>query len=117
MANFQITGTLHKKFDREAVSEKFSKRDFVLEIQDGQYPQHIKFQLTQDRCDLLDGWHESQEITVHFSPKGREHNGKYFTNLEAWKIVGNVTAQPEPERISAIPNSFGEPPPEQDLPF
>ncbi|RZK23182.1 MAG: DUF3127 domain-containing protein, partial [Hymenobacter sp.] len=36
---YDVTGRLHEIFDEQQVSEKFRKREFVLEVQDGQYPQ------------------------------------------------------------------------------
>ncbi|MCB0680875.1 MAG: DUF3127 domain-containing protein, partial [Saprospiraceae bacterium] len=47
--SYEIEGKLHKKFDTENKTETFQAREFVLEIMDGNYPQYIKFQLTQDR--------------------------------------------------------------------
>jgi single-strand DNA-binding protein len=49
---YDVTGRLHEIFDEQQVSDKFRKREFVLEVQDGQYPQQIKFQLTQDKTSL-----------------------------------------------------------------
>lgn len=86
MASFEITGKLFKKFDTEQKTQSFSAREFVLETNDNNYMQLIKFQLTQDRCGLLDPFEEGQELKVHFDLRGREWNGKYFTNLNAWKL-------------------------------
>ena len=84
--SFEIEGTLHKKYDTEKKSERFQAREFVLLVEDGSYPQYIKFQLTQDRCNVIDDAEEGQMIKVHFDLRGREWNGKYFTNLNAWRI-------------------------------
>jgi hypothetical protein len=85
---FETTGVIHAIFPTESRSEKFTSRDFVLEIPDGNYPQLIKFQAVQERCGLLDHHAEGDTVTVHFALRGREWNGKYLTNLNAWKIVG-----------------------------
>lgn len=83
---FDVEGTLHKKFDTEQKTDSFKAREFVLEVASGQYPQMVKFQLTQDKCDLLDPFNEGDDLSVHFDLRGREWNGKYFTNLNAWRI-------------------------------
>ena len=87
---YDVTGRLHEIFDEQQVSEKFRKREFVLEVQDGQYPQHIKFQLTQDKTSFVDPFKMGDEVKVTFDLRGRgfNKNGQmlYFTNLEAWKI-------------------------------
>ena len=46
---FNITGTLKVKSNEQQVSEKFRKREFVITDNSSQYPQHISFQLTQDK--------------------------------------------------------------------
>ncbi len=93
---FEVEGRLHKIYDAEQKTDSFRAREFVIEIQSGQYPQMIKFQLVQDRCDLMDSFKEGGEIKVFFDLRGREWQGKYFTNLNAWKIegVGDSGEQP-----------------------
>ena len=118
--SFEIEGKLHKKFPEETKGESFRVRDFVIET-DGQYPQFIKFQLTQDRCSAIESYNEGEMIKVSFDLRGREWNEKYFTNLNAWRI----------EKLSSAPSSNdgglpSEPPMpessegngiEEDLPF
>ncbi len=97
---FEVNGKLHRAFDTEQKTEKFRAREFVLEVEEGQYPQLVKFQLTQEKCDLLDNYNEGDELTVHFDLRGREWNGKYFTNLNAWRIdsvATNTETPPPPE--------------------
>lgn len=83
--SFEIEGVLHKKFETQSKSATFQAREFVIQT-DGQYPQYIKFQLTQDKCALIDNHNEGNKIKVHFDLRGREWNEKYFTNLNAWKV-------------------------------
>jgi hypothetical protein len=86
-----ITGILKVKNEAQQVSEKFKKREFVLTDNSSQYPQHISFQLTQDKCNLIDQYAVGEEIKVHFNLRGREWTSpqneiKYFNTLEAWRI-------------------------------
>ena len=48
--SFEVEGKLYKKFETEKKKDTFQTREFVLLVEQGQYPQHIKFQLVQDRC-------------------------------------------------------------------
>ena len=82
---FQVEGKLHKIFDVEQKSERFQAREFVIETEE-QYPQFIKFQLVQDKCELIDAHNEGEKINVHFDLRGREWNDKFFTNLNAWRV-------------------------------
>jgi single-strand DNA-binding protein len=83
---FEVSGRLHRLFQTEQKSASFQAREFVLEIPDGNYPQLVKFQAVQDRCAALDAFGEGDTIKVSFDLRGREWNGKYLTNLNAWRI-------------------------------
>jgi len=86
----KLSGTIIDIFPREQKSEKFTVREFHL-LTNGQYGQYIRFQLTNDRCDLIDPFFSTQSVTVHFSIEGRkpEEGGRLWNNLSAWKIVAN----------------------------
>ncbi|MGE0568818.1 MAG: DUF3127 domain-containing protein [Bacteroidia bacterium] len=87
----EITGVLKVKYDTQKISDRFSKREFVLTT-DGNtpYPQHVSFQVTQDKCSMLDQYNIGDELKIQFNLRGREWNGpqgvKYFNTLEAWRI-------------------------------
>ena len=83
---FEVEGKLHRLFPTEQKSQSFQTREFVLEIPDGNYPQLVKFQSVQDRCAMLDNYKEGDRIKVSFDLRGREWNGKYLTNLNAWRV-------------------------------
>jgi len=83
---YQAEGVLHKVFDTEQKSDKFRTREFILEISESQYPQLIKFQLTQDKCEIIDDYSAGDVLTIHFDLRGREWNERFFTNLQCWKI-------------------------------
>lgn len=87
----EVTGTLKVKFDTQRVSDKFQKREFVLSTDTNTpYPQHVSFQVTQDKCAMMDSYNPGDELRVQFNLRGREWNGpqgiKYFNTLEAWRI-------------------------------
>jgi hypothetical protein len=104
MASFETTGILKVKKETQVISDKFSKREFVLTTdQSTQYPQYISMQLTQDKCSLLDAYNVGDEIKVHFNLRGREWNGpegvRYFNTIEVWRLErmsqnGNVPQPP-----------------------
>lgn len=98
---FKFAGTIKVIGQTVMVSEKFSKREFVVTDTSSQYPQDVSFQVTQDKCSLLDSFMEGQSVEVSFNLRGREWTSpqgevKYFNTLEAWRIEGapaNGTAQ------------------------
>ena len=88
---FDIKGKLHVISDTKQVSEKFSKREFVLEVEDGKYPQLLQFQLTGDRCGAIDGFQVGDQLLVTFNLRGREWKSpsgdvKFFNSLDVWKV-------------------------------
>ncbi len=89
---FEIEGVLHKVYDTESKSSSFQTREFVITTE-GTYPQFVKFQLTQDKCGIIDGYKEGEKVKVFFDLRGREWQGKYFTNLNAWKLEKTAMAQ------------------------
>lgn len=97
----------------------------MLEVPDGQYPQLVKFQAVQERCALLDNFSEGDRVKVSFDLRGREWQGKYLTNLNAWRIEAAGAAENTPpapdERFPAepFPDYTNTPPPANmdDLPF
>jgi single-strand DNA-binding protein len=82
---FDITGKAVKIYDAESKSASFTTREFVITTEET-YPQFVKFQAVQDRCNIVDGVNEGDKIKVYFDLRGREWQGKYFTNLNAWKV-------------------------------
>jgi hypothetical protein len=118
--SFEVEGKLHKKFDTENKTDTFQAREFVIEISSGNYPQFIKFQLVQDRCSVIDSYEEGDQIKVFFDLRGREWNGKYFTNLNAWKVEKPSSSAPAPAAgDDTFPTMSDEPSQEMDddLPF
>jgi len=107
---FETEGIVHKVFETENKTASFQAREFVIKLE-GNYPQFIKFQLTQDKCDIISNYKEGDKIKVHFDLRGREWNEKYFTNLNAWKVESvaqdaPVEASGPPQEFSPIENSF-----------
>lgn len=118
-----ITGKLVEIFDTQQVSDRFQKREFVIEhVENPQYPEYIKFELIQDKVDLLDSFQPGQELQVFFNLKGRRWNSpqgetKYFNTLQAWRLAAPAAGggQAAPAVDAAFPP---EPGPEEDiLPF
>ena len=86
------TGKLHVINETKQVTERFSKREFVVELADNpKYPQYVLFQLTGDRCANLDGFNVGDEVEIDFSLRGREWTSpqgdvKYFNSLDVWTV-------------------------------
>ena len=116
---YDLTGKIKiiqevKKFD-----SGFTKQEMVVVVEDGKYPQEINIEFVQDKVSLLDNLQIGQEVTVTFDIRGREYNGRYFNNLQGWKIVtqGDENTFSDRGQSSPPPNvapsDFGD----SDIPF
>jgi len=92
--NLEITGKLVEKFEAQQVTERFRKREFVLEITDefngNVITNFAKMQLVQNKCDIIDRYNIGDMLKVNFNIRGNrwERDGKvnYITNLDAWRV-------------------------------
>ncbi len=92
--SFELTGKLIEVYKTTEISDKFKKREFVVEQAETKngfdFKDYIKFQVTQDKCSLPDQVKIGDMVKVSFNLRGRkwekEGNVNYFTNLEAWKL-------------------------------
>jgi hypothetical protein len=125
---FKLTGTLKVIKDTVQITEKFSKREFVVSENSSMYPQEIAFQAAQDKCSMLDGFTEGEQVEVSFNLRGREWTSpqgevKYFNTLDAWRIEkmgqGMPQSGPSDMNLDATPapqaNTQSEA--DDDLPF
>ena len=124
---FEITGKVIDISPVNQVSDKFKKREFVIERKEtggaAVFVDYIKFQLIQDKCDLINESYLNEEIKIWFNIKGNkwERDGKinYFTNLDAWKVErtspsGRDQNLPPHTTLEDIPPEIDE---LSDLPF
>ena len=86
-----IAGILIEKFEVVHISETFKKREFVIEVRDGEYSEFIKFTSIQAQVEITDKYKIGDEIDVHFNLKGRkwtnpQNEVKYFNDIQAWKV-------------------------------
>ncbi len=82
----KINGKLKLLMEQQNWDSGFSKREFVITTNE-QYPQDIKMECIKDKIGLLEGIQIDEEIEVSFNLRGNEYNGRYFVNLQAWKIL------------------------------
>ena len=100
---FELTGKIKIIQDPKTFDSGFTKREMVLIVEDGKYPQEINFEFVQDKVALLDVLEVGQEATVTFDIRGREYNGRSFNNLQGWKVVtlGNEPSLAAEDQSSA----------------
>jgi hypothetical protein len=86
----KLKGKLILKSKPRQITDKFRVMDFVIQTPDEKYPQSIQFQVMNDRIQEMDKFTIGEEVEVSFDVRGREHNGKYYNTLNAFKIESSI---------------------------
>lgn len=125
--SFELEGTVKLISEIQTFASGFSKREFVVEVEDGKYPQEIKFECVKDKTALTDGLSEGDAVKVTFDIRGNEYNGRHYVNLNAWKLekvgAGGAADAPGFGDEGAPPSHLSEPPSghgqesDDDIPF
>ena len=114
----EVTGKLHKLFEMQQVTERFNKREFVLTIESGRFPQDIKFECVKDKVALVASLKPGDKVKVSFDLRGREWKENYYVNLNAWKITPEGASAPAVDDAGApLPEEPGETVADEDVPF
>ncbi len=92
---YELSGKVKLIQDLQTFNSGFTKREMVVTVEEGKYPQDINVEFVQDKVSLLDAIQVGQTITVTFDIRGREYNGRYFNNLVGWKVQ-NGSAESDP---------------------
>lgn len=126
----QITGTIYRIGDTQQVNATFKKREFVVEYSENpSYPQFIKFETIQEKCDDLNNFKIGDRVEVSFNLRGRkwinqQNQEVFFNTLDAWRVVKlessgahSTTTKSDVAHHSAVPSESHFPEENDDLPF
>lgn len=117
--SFSVKGKLSRKLNVESGTSKagkeWQKQSFLLDT-GSQYNPEICFQLFgEEKIELLNHHSEGDQIEVSFNLSSKEFNGRYFHNIDAWRIE-NISKKESIETESS--QEFNSPATEEDdLPF
>lgn len=96
----------------EGKNGTWKKQDFVIET-DGQYPKKVCISAWGDKINES-ALQVGNEINVSFDVESREYNGRWYTDLKAWKIdtLGATATSSEPasststRTVTELPSSL-----------
>jgi len=96
MSKYELTGAVRLIHDPQTFASGFAKREFVVEVEDGKYPQLIKLECVKDNVAKLDKVSVNDVVNVSFDIRGSEYKERHYVNLVAWKVEATgETAQPD----------------------
>lgn len=103
--DIQISGKVTQILEEQSGSGKngpWRKQEFILETQE-QYPKEVCIVQWGDKIDEFNV-QEGETIIAHVDIQSREYNGRWYTDVKAWKIERNQ-------------GSSQDRPPQDDVPF
>ena len=130
----EIEGTITRKLDvQSGVSQRgaWSKQEFIVEYQEGNFPTQICFNVWgEDKVKDLDRFKIGDHVKVSFNLSSREYNGRWYTDVRAWRI-DPATGQSQPaaqtpaapaaaapvQSVPATPAAAADGETDDDLPF
>ena len=114
---YELTGKVKLIQEAKTFDSGFTKREVVVTVEDGKYPQDINIEFVQDKVALLENLKEGQEVTISFDIRGREYHGRDYNTLQGWKtpVSGDGSASAPPGQLQE--NGAGDFDIDDDIPF
>lgn len=119
-----LTGKVTQILDEQSGTSKngpWRKQDFILETE-GKYPKPVCITQWGDDIDTF-AVREGERLTAHVDIQSREYNGRWYTDVKAWKVARDDAGgqgappatddEPWPEASTADFGDGGD----DDLPF
>ncbi|TKG95945.1 DUF3127 domain-containing protein [Puteibacter caeruleilacunae] len=114
----QVIEILPLQSGTSKAGKEWQKQEFVIET-DEQFPRKVCFTLFGDKISILQGIENGTDVNVAFNLESREFNGRWYHNINAWKIDKVEASMPEappvpefgPEDVPPAKDDFN------DLPF
>ncbi len=121
----EITGRLIQKMEPQSgigkTGNSWQKQEFVIETIE-QYPRKVCANLWGDKIDILSTLNIGDTIIVSFNIESREFNGRWYTDVRAWKIEKQGVEVPQAgpagnDGPDFLPTTFTDEGEMDDLPF
>jgi hypothetical protein len=118
-----ITGKVTQILEEQSGTSKngpWRKQDFILETED-RYPKPVCITQWGDDIDAF-GVTVGEHLTAHVDIQSREYNGRWYTDVKAWRVTRDdqpgetpppVADEPWPDPATAGQDDAGD----DDLPF
>ena len=129
----EIEGTLSQKLpvaSGNSARGPWAKQEFILEYPDGNFTAKACFTAWgSDKVQELSKYQVGDKVKVSFNLKSREYNGRWYNDLQIWKIAPAGAQPAAPAPVQAAAPAFQQAPAptledmpaesqgEEDLPF
>jgi len=93
----ELEGTLRQKLGVQSGTSargQWAKQEFILEFPDGNFTAQACFTAWgQEKVAELDKYQVGDKVKVSFNLKSREYNGRWYNDLQVWRIAPAGAAQ------------------------
>lgn len=87
----------------------WSKQEFVFEYQEGNFPTQVCMNVWgEDKVKELDKYQVGDKVKISFNLSSREYNGRWYTDVRAWRIEPAGAAPQQPGYAQPVPG-YGAP--------
>ena len=85
----------------------WAKQEFILEYQEGNFPSQVCMNVWgDDKVKELDKYQVGDKVKVSVNLSSREYNGRWYTDVRAWRIEPAGAAQPD-HTVGAVAGGAG----------
>lgn len=104
----------------------WAKQEFIFEYQEGNFPSQICMNVWgEDKVRDLEKYQVGDKVKISFNLSSREYNGRWYTDVRAWRIEPAGATQPAPQYAQSAPapapmptaDDMSTPLSDDDLPF
>ena len=86
----ELEGRIARKLDVQSGTSArgaWSKQEFILEYQEGNFPAQVCMNVWgEEKVRDLDRYQVGDKVKVSFNLSSREFNGRWYTDVRAWRI-------------------------------
>lgn len=113
----KLSGKVHAIGELQTFESGFTKRELVIDT-GGPYPDYVPIEFVKEKTAELDALTVGDDVVCHFNIRGNEWKGRYFSNLQAWRLEGGGKASaPAAAPVAAAPAPVAAPVEDDDIPF
>ena len=94
----ELEGTIRQRMGVQSGTSArgaWAKQEFVLEFPDGNFTSQACFTaFGQDKVNELAKYQDGDKVRVSFNLRSREYNGRWYNDLQVWRIAPAGQAAP-----------------------
>ena len=95
----------------------WAKQEFIFEYQEGNYPSQVCMNVWgEDKVKDLERYQVGDKVKVSFNLSSREFNGRWYTDVRAWRIESAAQQPSQQHDYTASAGSYAAPTGAQGVP-